>query len=469
MRDYKPLVGLVALGDPREEVPWIEEEERMSKRLAEFLGKLSELRVVCREGVARGLKEAWEATAKLAREGCDLLLLYVPIWTFPSSTVAAARAALDAGLPMVVVYSDGVLSGVLASAGALKQVGLRHRMIYGGFDELRRQLIPLARACMAVNRLRGSVYGVFGGRALGMYTVVDDPIRWQRVFGVDVEHVDQLDLLREAERVSEEEVERYVEWVERSFGLVEYDGKVLTREKLRRQLRLYIALKRLIKRHGFDFCGIKCQPELSDHYVDACLAVALINDPYDADGPKEPIVCACEVDHDGALTMQVLKLVSGGKPTALMDVIKYDEKEGLLFLANCGGAATWLARRSKNPLENLREVHLRPQIQGKAGGAATQYVADEGAFTAARLYRVGDEYRMVVVRARSVKVPRERLRESMWPWPHVVLRLSREDFRKLIYCIGANHLHVTAGDYSRELAEFCELMEIGYVLIDALY
>ena len=37
------------------------------------------------------------------------------------------------------------------------------------------------------------------------------------------------------------------------------------------------------------------------------LAEAFLNDPYDWDGPHEPIVAATESDMDGALTMQLFK------------------------------------------------------------------------------------------------------------------------------------------------------------------
>ena len=465
--DYRPLLGVISLGDPREEVPWRREEEERHRRLIDYLQGLSDVKVSASNGVIRGLKEARDTVEKLVFEGCDVLLLYIPIWTYPSITVMASKAATDMGVPLVIVYNDGVLSGLLASVGALKQVSIEHRMIYGRIEKVSERILCIARACMAIKRLRGSVYGVFGGRALGMYTVVDDSIRWQRVFGIDIEHVDQAEILREAEKINEELVKKYLKWIEESVGLVEYDGNILTREKLKRQIRVYLALKKLVRKYRFDFCGLKCQPELSDYYVDACLAIALLNDPYDMDGDKEPIVCACEVDHDGALTMQILKLISGGKPTTLMDVLVYDEEEELLYLGNCGGMSTWFAKRSKRASENLREVHLRPQIQGKAGGAATQYVADEGSFTIARLYRVGDNYNMVILKAKSVRVPRESLRKSMWPWPHIVVKIDKNCFNKLIKNLGANHLHAVHGDYVNELQEFCELMNIQYTIIKA--
>lgn len=85
---------------------------------------------------------------------------------------------------------------------------------------------------------------------------------------------------------------------------------------------------------------------------------------------KETTVCACEGNLDEALTVQVLKLVSCGKPMALLDV-RHVSDYGPIVLANCGGLPTWFAARSDTPPEaNLGRIHLVPRTFGKAGGAS---------------------------------------------------------------------------------------------------
>ncbi|MEM0023875.1 MAG: hypothetical protein QXP94_05840 [Thermofilaceae archaeon] len=459
MRGFVPKVGLLALGDPREEVPWREEEVKRAAALAGTLPSFS-VDVRAAKGVSRSTVEVRAAVSELLEWDPDMVLLYVPIWTYPSLTVEAAELAVKE-VPLIAVYGD-VLSGLLASAGALGQVGIRRFVLWGSVEEVARRVATLARAAMAAKRLRGAVLALIGGRALGMYTVTADPSQVKALFGVDVEHVDQLELLRRAESVDEGLVERHFKWLVERVGRVLYDGRVLTQEKLRKQVRLYLAMKGLVAERGFSFCGLKCQPELSDGYVDACVAVALLNDPYDADGFREPVVCACETDVDGALTMQVLKLVSGGKPTTLMDLLVYDGERQLLYMGNCGGMATWFAEASSSPEENLKSVHLLPQVQGKAGGAATQYVAPELTLTLARLYRVAGRYHMVAALARSVRVVREELKRSIEPWPHIVVRARPEGVRRLVETVGANHLHAVAGDYLEELRVFCELKGIDF-------
>ena len=100
---------------------------------------------------------------------------------------------------------------------------------------------------------------------------------------------------------------RLVTWLERHAAGVHYDGDRLTPELLERQIRSYYVMRALIEEWNLDFCGIKGQPELTDHFATMDVAEAFLNDPYDWDGPKEPVVCSTEADMDGALTMQILK------------------------------------------------------------------------------------------------------------------------------------------------------------------
>ena len=43
--------------------------------------------------------------------------------------------------------------------------------------------------------------GLFGGRSLGIDTGTFDPMQWRSQFGVDVTHIDQLEIVRRADLV----------------------------------------------------------------------------------------------------------------------------------------------------------------------------------------------------------------------------------------------------------------------------
>ncbi len=75
-----------------------------------------------------------------------------------------------------------------------------------------------------------------------------------------------------------------------NVGSIAYDGIGLTPEKLKLQIRSYYGLRKIIADRGLDFVGIKAHGDLTDRYITMDIAEAFLNDPYDFDGPKEPIV-----------------------------------------------------------------------------------------------------------------------------------------------------------------------------------
>jgi L-fucose isomerase len=194
------------------------------------------------------------------------------------------------------------------------------------------------------------------------------------------------------------------------------------------------------------------------------MSAAFLNDPYDWNGPKEPVPLACEADSDGALSMQILKLISG-KPPSLLDLRFYDKKKQVYVMPNCGSAPTWFAARSDDPAENLARVRLVPSISKYAGGGAhVQFVFKGGELTLARLTRSPEGYQLVIARAETVEFPPPEVQGTNSRWPHAFVRLSVAP-KKLIHTLQANHLHGIAGDYQEELLAFARMLGIKAVVL----
>ena len=82
---------------------------------------------------------------------------------------------------------------------------------------------------------------------------------------------------------------------------------------------------------------------------------------------------------DGALTMQLLKLLTGGLPVLFADVRHYHADRDVWDLCNSGQHATWYAARSDDPAENLARVHFYPEVfYFPAGGASVHHLAAPG-------------------------------------------------------------------------------------------
>jgi L-fucose/D-arabinose isomerase len=462
-------VALVTVSDGREGVHRNIEEFAASveRRIAGVLEQ-SGHEVTRAEELVWTNELAVREARRLAAGHPDLTVINIPVWAFPHFTVRAARE-----LPGPLLLFSNVdpqypgMVGMLAAAGALDQVGRSFGRAWGdiGDPETLTKIELQISAAAAVQSLQGSTFGRIGGRPMGMYTAVANSDRWLAQFGVDVEEIDQWEIVRRAGEIDNASVTAARSWLERRAAGVHYDGDRLTPELLERQIRAYYVMRALIEEWNLDFCGIKGQPELTDHLATMDVAEAFLNDPYDWDGPKEPVVCSTEADMDAALTMQILKSLSG-TPVLFADVRHYHEDLNVWDLCNSGQHATWFAARSSDPAENLARVHLYPEeFYFPAGGASVHHVAAPGEFTFARMSRLDQRYRMQVLRGRLDEFDEpttERLmRASTYVWPHAFARFDA-DPEAILGRYASNHIHAVPGDHVSTLREVCRLLAVDF-------
>lgn len=425
--------------------------------------------VVRAEAVVSGNDIATREARRVADARPDLTIFNYPVWAFPHFTMLAADATPGPILLLANIDPQypGMV-GMLAGGGALDQIGRMHSRAWGDIDDaaVLDRVLTQTRAAAAVQALRGSTFGRIGGRPMGMYTAVATPEQWIEKFGVDVEEIDQWEIVRRSANVSDSRVKQAITWLETNAAGVHYDGKQLTPDLLGRQIRCYYAMRELIDEWNLSFSGIKGQPELTTHFCTMDIAEAFLNDPYDWEGPKETHVCATEADMDGALTMQLLKLLTGGTPALFADVRHYHGDKDVWDLCNSGQHATWYAARSDDPAENLARVHLYPEVfYFPAGGASVHHLAAPGDFTFARLTRRSHRYRMHAVRGSfetyDDATDETMMRQSTFEWPHAFARLGVEA-DEFLSRFGANHIHAVPGDHVAELRSVCALLDIDF-------
>jgi L-fucose isomerase len=410
----------------------------------------------------RSLEKVREAAQAVRAAGCECAIFYFPIWVTPSFGVVEANLLQ---LPVLLLANREIetssLPGMLGTGAGLDQIGFAHQRVCGDIEDpsVLAEIRTFISASHVIASLKGIRYGMFGGRSLGIYSTVIDPSQWQKMFGIDVEQIDQVEIVRKAESIPAEGVDRLEKWLLEAGLTTAYNDTLFTRKHFQKQIRSYLATKNLIRELKLAFVSVKCQQEMSDGYCLQCLSIALLNDGYDADGAKAPIPCACEADGDGALTMMVLNILSGHLPTTLMDVKAAFPEEGLLLLNNCGGMATYFAARSLDPKDNLRKVTMAPHVFGTAGGGATRYVCGPGPLTLARFCRRDGRYRLVITSGEVIAGREELIARSSTCFPHAVVRTGM-DIAKFIKTFGSNHIHAVAGDYRKELQEYCRITGI---------
>ena len=422
--------------------------------IAEALKKDGRVEVVVAEDIVHSDKTAKSYAEDLKAKGVDATVFAYGVFAFPVFSVIAARYGKGPFLLAAPFNPDwpGMVS-MLAAGGGLDHEGIEHFRVAGDVNEkeVLEKIVTFAKCAKVVSGLSGQKYGLIGGRSLGMYSTTVSMQDWQEKFGVDVEHIDQLEIVRKAEEVDEAQVEKAYKWLTDNVGKIEFNGTSFTPEKLKTQIRHYEATKKIIEENELDFIGVKCHYEMSAH------------DPYDWDGAKEPFVCACEADSDAALTMQILNLLTGD-PAIFMDVRHWDQENGVMEFCNCGSQSTWYAAASDDFKENLAKVTLYPALDlYPGGGCHVNLQTKPGKATIARLCRRkrGNEerYYMTIIPCEFVELPKEREKLTTMEWPHVFAKLPF-DHNIFLDRFGANHCHAVYGDHVDELKMICKMLDV---------
>ena len=347
-------VGLVLVNDERPHVYRENSQENMEvvKKWAEVIKeRLTEEGncppIVVASETVTSVRVAQKVGAALAQAGVKQLIMCYNVWNFPYLAWTLVNS-FGRDIPILSLsnnngkYPGNV--GLLATAGALRQAGRRLHRIIGSYNapDTVEKVINWVRASQAVTTIRNEVFGIYGGHSMGMETGYFHMIPVQKALGCTAYQIDQLLAVKVMEEIPQAEVEKGRKWFESLLGeRLRYDGHMLTEKTLETQIRLYLAIKKLNEGYGLDFCGIKGQRELTEHICLGDVAEMLLNDPYDWNGPKEPTVCATEADAGAAITMQLLKYISGGLPTLFMDVRLYHPELDLWDMCNSGNHSSF--------------------------------------------------------------------------------------------------------------------------------
>ncbi len=477
-------IGLAMLNDEREHVYTQNNPENM--RVVQKWAEIIRKNIVNVDGTAPDVvvgseiitspRVAQRVGEELSRANCKQIIMCYNVWNFPFLAWPFVNS-IGRDLPILSLsnnngqYPGNV--GLLATDGALRQAGFRTHRIVGEMDDpgTLAKVFDWIRAAQAVTTMKNEVYGLYGGHSMGMETGHFHLTTTIKALGTTTQQIDQLWLVKEMGKVDEKEVATGLKWFEKLLGKrLKYDGKVLTPETLKTQIRLYLAMCAVNEEKGFDFCGLKGQRELTEHVCLGDVPEMLMNDPYDWRGPKESVVCATEADADAALTMQLMKYITGGLPTLFMDVRLYHPDLDLWDWCNSGNHASYYAAQSMNPEENFKTVTFHPALEFyfKAGGASVEFDAKPGEMTFARLGLWDEKPFMVIVHGESAKLPaaeRKRLKNLTNPtWPHVYARLDCS-FDEFLTVFPANHVQGVPGDRVRSLVNACEISGIKPIVL----
>ena len=158
-------------------------------------------------------KEASECFDKFKKmNDVDAVILFSGTWVWASHMIAAIRDFAATGKGIILWANPGSQGwrpvGGLVMQGALKEIGLKHRFVYGSFGDPKEieKITSYCRASALKNSLNMSTIGTFGGRGMGQTCGAADPSQWMKTFGIDIDSRDTSELLDTAKKITKEEI-----------------------------------------------------------------------------------------------------------------------------------------------------------------------------------------------------------------------------------------------------------------------
>lgn len=358
-------------------------------------------------------KEECRAALKKMKDDdrVDCIVLFSGTWVWAAHMVAAIRDFAASGKGVLIWTHPGSQGwrpvGGLVLHGALLEVGIPHKFVYGPADDPKEvgQVVSYCRAAHMRNWLNMSTIGAFGGRGMGQTCGVADPSQWMKQFGVDIDSRDTTELIRTAQQISENELAALEPRIKQLFG--ELPEKNVVNE---RSMRLYLAIKKVVAKNGWDFYTIQSFPGLADDYAATCFAQSMMLE----DG------CGASTLSDFNTAMTVLLLTKLSKePVYYGDLQHIDKQTKEIKIIGDGACPPSLAGKL-GPAGFA--THGIP-TEGEAGGMSIKLVCKVGQGVLARLGRVDGRFTMVITRCTIFEPPADQLEarqlECNIPfWPH---------------------------------------------------
>ncbi len=383
----------------------------------------------------------------------DALILFSGTWVWSAHMIGAIRDFATTGKGIVLWVNPGSQGwrpvGGLVMQGAMKEIGLQHRFVYGNYNDPAEieKITSYCRASALKNSLNMSTIGTFGGRGMGQTCGAADPSQWMKMFGIDIDSRDTSALLKTSQSVTQEEIAATREEIQHLF-----DEPIPEDEQSGRSVSLYLAIKKLVAANEWDFYTIQSFPGLGDDYSATCFAQSMMLE----DGMGTSTLG----DFNTALTVKCLTDLSD-EPVYYGDLQHIDKTNNEIKIIGDGACPPSLA--GKLGPAGFAE-HGIP-TEGEAGGLSIKLVCKVGEGVLARLGRNNGEFEMVITRCTIFEPPADQIEkrknECGIPfWPHGFVKAAC-DIDDLLQAWNNEYACLGYGEHLYEtLIAFCELTGI---------
>lgn len=343
---------------------------------------------------SKALKQALEA---LQIDTLDLIV--VQVGTFPMGELALEMLTSLRDTPLFIwaledpVTEDyntvplNAFTGLNMLSSYCKRLGMSFSYAYGGLkdNESLNRLKTTIKALITKKTLRHSKFGVIGTRAPGFYLSEVNQLAFKRHVGPSVEYYAIGELVETAKAFEEEEVSGLRESLADTINVKKDSG-----DQLDKTVRVYLAIKQLVKQENITALSIRCWPEWQSLYgISVCPVLSLLND--------EGYITSCEGDVGGLATMVIQYAMTGEAPF-LADLPTVSR--GRVKAWHCGHMPMGLCNGPVSFIEH-------PTMKEGIGLAVQGEMKTSDAITIAKLSEMNEHYRLFMAKGKSVPVDRK--------------------------------------------------------------
>lgn len=374
---------------------------------------------------------------------------YLGLWAVP-------EGAQEGAVPLNSFCSVNMYASIIGHY--LKEYNIPFKWFYGnvGHELFDRRFEITVRTLTAIKNIRNSSVALIGGVAPGFNDLYfDERSILKRFDGLKICRLHEFSEIKDrALSYKTRDVAMIMEEMVGESNGVHPKAQPL----LETNARVYRAYKDFLAEYGYDGLAISCWPKFQqDFRYSVCSVVAKLND----DG----IVAACEGDLPSAVSMLILKYLSGDE-TMLMDFSDFDEEDETILMWHCGPASRHYAGERGFTLGV--NYHGLPHEKGKdlnCCGIVRDMVFMPGHVTVARI--TGECDKFFLAEGDFIDYEKKSFFGSRgWMGK---LKINREDIsvRDFVNTVLVqrfqHHYPIVKGDHAQELMEIAAWLRMGFV------
>ncbi len=328
----------------------------------------------------------------------------------------------------------------------IKERDIKFKWFYGNADDemfLNRFSVTV-KALTALKKLNNSKIALIGGVSNGFGDLYFDERSIKKTFyGINISQYNEYREIRDkAMSYKADQIEKAAEdFVQESKGISEQCKPFVDAN-----VRIYLAYKEFCEEYGCNALALNCIYRLQEDFkTNLCAVIGKLND----DG----IVVACEGDLMGAVSMLLLKYLTGNE-TTLMDFPQFDEKDNSILMWHCGSTAKCFASESCFTLQTsysgmpiIRDLSFKPEH-----------------VTMARI--AGESDKVLLADGRVIEGKKGFVGSRGWVGD---LRLNREKISAIdfVNTVMVNKFHhhypVVFGDVTKEICEIASWLSLRFI------